>query len=190
MPHLDMDSRWGIYFFTLLSAILAIVKPTILLDVDGVLNPCNTSAALEAWADDWLWVDKGSLMAFKVRRQVWQAVSQWLADGVSVVWCSTWCQSAYAEHLIEILTGLGFSNAAHIPCPPDFLYSSDVDEWKSSVAQYYAERGPVVWIDDEHEFGALRVPCSAHSALRVAPDTYFGLSDVELSQVQDFISRY
>jgi hypothetical protein len=126
------------------------MRPLLLLDVDGPLNPY---AASRRWLDGSDYRKRDITVTDGRTFPVWLDKSHGpllldLAEtaGLELVWCTTW------EHMAntEIGPRIGLPELPVIEFPRKFS-GTMIDRWKFGPVLEYAENRPLAWFDDDFE---------------------------------------
>lgn len=137
------------------------VKPLLLLDIDGVLNPLHAGdLATDGPADEPHFATfTGHLLRHPTGKEAQIRLSaahgEWLlglADIFDLAWATTW--GAVAQHQIADIVGLPTDlPCAPIPARPNTSYYIDL-LWKTPLVLDHAAGRPVAWVDDQFTSGA------------------------------------
>lgn len=159
---------------------MRVLKPFLLVDVDGVLNPYPRQPA----------AFPPGYTAFAIGVQqvwLWPAHGIWLhelAKWFELVWASTW--------EAETNSAIG----ARIGAPPGIphLHFTHLDPqgwtWKLPAVQGYVADRPVAWLDDAPGWGAEAWAASRVAPTRlIRPDQHTGWTEEEFAELVDFGKR-
>lgn len=151
------------------------VKPLLLLDVDGPLNPWAASnRQLPKNFRQW------RIQGFKVRLTRWHGDRlNALTDVFDLVWCTTWEHAA--NHDIGPRIGLDklpvIEFAKHLPEKPP----EPGLHWKTAVINAYsiAHQRPFAWVDDEVSVqdGLYFAKWGQYPYLTIKVDPFVGLTE-------------
>jgi hypothetical protein len=144
------------------------------IDFDGVVNALNPRIAREEWDE----IKATKMRGFSIHYApaVVEAVEKLSADGVNVVWLTTWC-----EHTVEF-GPLGFSEHPYIGSQERI---ECMGWWKWEALQNYVKGVPddalIAWCDDDLSYSARMDPTiteflAADRVLGISPHDWPGLT--------------
>lgn len=120
------------------------MKPLLLLDVDGVLNP----SASRKWLDNSEFTKRNTTVSNGFTYPVWlnrkhgkQLLNLCDENGLDLVWCTTWEDEA--NEFIGPRLGL--------PQLPVIKFGFNGMTWKFGSVLDYAQDRPLAWLDDDFE---------------------------------------
>jgi hypothetical protein len=161
----------------------------ILLDIDGVLNPCPFSTER---SKDWVFDPEFVAKCFQINASCEMARA--LLDlNHPIEWLTTWCMydDSANQHIGPCIRMPRLKNN-RTPYP-------DEGWWKLAV--YNLKRlqfdGPIVWIDDDLagaglpvEYGKTAVDPLDPATLYVCPETDVGLTKAHIEAIAFFLGRF
>ena len=146
------------------------------IDFDGVINALNPRFAREEWGE----VETTKLRGFSITYapEVVRAIEALAADGVHVVWLTTWC-----EHTAEF-GPLGFTAHPYIGSEARVGYRGS-GWWKWQALREHVETLPadavIAWCNDDLDFSVREQPeigefIQERGVLAISPHDWPGLT--------------
>jgi hypothetical protein len=163
------------------------MKPIILLDVDGVLNPCPFKAEMSS---DWKFEPTfTSKTGFKLNlsKEMGRAI---LDLNCNIIWLTTWIlDEDFANPEVGVALGWDKKATAHIDESKTQFF------WKTEKAREILSipGSKIVWIDDDvNEFINMfknRFDLDPHNRLlAICPDADVGLTKVHIDRIRTFLT--
>ena len=167
------------------------MRKTLILDVDGVINPIGIKPRTDIWKD---WIehtvcDENTGRDFPIKIAV--PVRDFLVEmdmrpDVEIIWHTTWQESAN-----KLGAKFGIPEFPVLKCPEfeSWNHREAQGWWKTPAVERFlaATTNDVLWIDDDlavvsplphHPSGILKC---------IAPDQYTGLTPKHLKQIRTFL---
>ncbi|MEV4569292.1 HAD domain-containing protein [Nonomuraea sp. NPDC049419] len=161
------------------------MKPLLLLDVDGVLNPmCRPSPDFRPYRCT---IGAEVYTVYLNPRHGRRLLELALATGSELAWATTW-----EHHANEwIAPRVGLPSLPVIAVPPDTPPSEHGEMFKTPHVAAYAGRRPFVWFDDQvwaEDEEYLRVHQGLTDFLLVHVDPARGLTSRDLGMAQEWLT--
>jgi Swiss Army Knife RNA repair-like protein len=171
------------------------VKPSWLLDIDGVLNPVGRKPPKHVHKE-WVCADvidpgNGRSWPIKVAVPVIEFVNM-IHDQkyANIIWHTTWQHGAD-----EVAAAVGLPRGLPILDAPEFAawnHRTAVGWWKTAPVQRHLDMttAPTLWIDDDLDDETWVVKLRAPKFIKViAPDRHSGLTSEHLEEIFAFLAQ-
>ncbi len=170
------------------------MKPSWLLDIDGVLNPVGIKPPTDVH-DRWVSADvtdpgNGRSWPIKVAVPVIEFVNMIHDQGLAnIIWHTTWQHGAD-----DVAAAVGLPRGLPILEAPEFAawnHRTAVGWWKMAAVQRHLDStaAPTLWVDDDLDMAwdrGMRAP----SGLKViAPGQFTGLTAKHLKEIFAFLTQ-
>lgn len=154
------------------------------IDFDGVVNALSRQAASESWED----IRQDRLLGYPIHYapELVQGIEQMAAEGVNVVWLTTWCEESVG------FAKLGFDAHPYLGEQARITHGRTWWKW-DELQKFLADKASdtlIGWCDDDMFEVAtydpsLREFLEGPSVLGICPFSRFGLTPEHVEQLRD-----
>ena len=167
------------------------MKPSWLLDIDGVINPVGRKPPTNIHKE---WLEErvvaagtGREFPIKIAVPVIEFINEVHADDlVDIIWHTTWQHGAN-----DISRIFGLPEFPVLDAPEFAAWSHRTAQgwWKTPAVQRHLDSttAPTLWTDDDLDMGWHEEMSSPHGLTVIAPDQYTGFTKKHLDQIENFL---